>query len=774
MPSDTMTRGTTAVLKRSRAAALWRLPRGAARRLGWGVADQAVSSITNFAVGIFVARTLGAVQLGAFSLAYVTYSFVLNASRGLATDPLLVRFSGAKPPIWRSAVASCTGTAALVGCVSGSFVLMATALLSGTAKFAFLALGLTLPGLMVQDSWRFAFFAIGRGDQAFLNDLVWALVQLPAMVLLRITGHASVFSVVLVWGIAAAVAAGAGPVQADVFPKLSQGWAWILQHRDLGYRYLAENTSSGGAVQLRTYGIGIILGLAAVGYVRAAEMLMGPFLVLSMGISWAAVPEAVRVLRRSSRHLRLFCLLVGTGLAVMGLAWGVALLVLLPRGLGHLLLGSIWRPAYPLILPATVTVIAGCFSIGASAGLRALSDARRSLRAQVLSSGAYLICGLGGALTQGTLGAMRGTALSTIIAALLWWWQLRTSLREFDRGVVRCGEIGVGLGPKAEARSPSGASGWPSGAAPNPGFAGGLLSVRTDPHSAAAEAFRFAAVFIERVRAERGPQLSVVFVSPRLSGGKSTVVANVALALAEGGTKVLVVDADAAGDGQTARLLLGTRVGGFEEVLAGRRALADCIQPSPFDVAASVLGRGPAGSLVTGAARFKAASALLAEAKASFDLVLIDSPALLEVTGATALVSAADAAITVLGPDEPIRDHTTMAGRLNLMGTQVIGYIYSQAPARAPFTRLRRGSSPAHLESLSGRQLQMSRSTLSTTREPRRSSFTGNSRMLARLCRTARCCSTGQITSKKPPPPAPVSLTPDAPASSARRTAASI
>ena len=28
-----------------------------------------------------------------------------------------------------------------------------------------MALGLTLPGLMLQDSWRFAFFALGRGSQ---------------------------------------------------------------------------------------------------------------------------------------------------------------------------------------------------------------------------------------------------------------------------------------------------------------------------------------------------------------------------------------------------------------------------------------------------------------------------------------------------------------------------------------------------------------------------------------------------------------------------------
>jgi O-antigen/teichoic acid export membrane protein len=391
-----------------------------------------VSSLTNFAVAIFIARSLGAEQFGAFSLAYVTYSFVLNASRGLATDPLLVRFSGTDPPVWRRAVASCTGTATVVGCAAGVFVLAAAMLLSGTAKAAFLALGLTLPGLMLQDSWRFAFFAIGRGKQAFLNDLVWALVQVPAFAVLWATGHMSVFWLVLAWGAAAAVAASVGPFQARVLPRLSETQTWLTRQRDLGVRYLAENTASGGATQLRIYSIGLILGLAAVGYVRAAETLMGPFLVLSMGISWAAVPEAVRFLRRSPRHLRFFCLSLSVGLALTALAWGVALLVLLPRGLGAALLGSIWRPAYPLILPATVTVVAGCFSVGASAGMRALGAARQSLRVQVLSSAAFLVLSIGGALTGGAAGAMRGTALSTVIAALLWWWQLRASLREFE------------------------------------------------------------------------------------------------------------------------------------------------------------------------------------------------------------------------------------------------------------------------------------------------------------------------------------------------------
>src|SRR5271166_4180961 len=190
---DRIRQRSGALVPRRLTAMPWHLARQVGRRLGWGVADQAVSSITNFAVNIYIARTLGAVQYGAFGLAYVTYGFALNASRGLATDPLLVRFSGTDVPTWRRAVTRCTGTAATVGLTAGAIVLAAAALLSGTARLAFLALGLTMPGLMLQDSWRYSFFALGRGSQAFLNDTIWTLALIPALVLLRSTGHANVF-----------------------------------------------------------------------------------------------------------------------------------------------------------------------------------------------------------------------------------------------------------------------------------------------------------------------------------------------------------------------------------------------------------------------------------------------------------------------------------------------------------------------------------------------------------------------------------------------------
>jgi O-antigen/teichoic acid export membrane protein len=408
----------------------WKRVRRATHRLSWGIADQAVSSITNFAVSIYVARVLGATQLGAFSLAYVTYGFLLNASRGLATDPLLVRFSNADVPSWRRAVASCTGTAAVVGLAAGVFALGAAMLMSGTARAAFLALGLTLPGLLLQDSWRFAFFALGRGYQAFLNDLVWAAVMVPALYLLNRSGHADAFWFVFAWGAAATVAAAVGPLQARVIPRVSQVRQWLSSHRDLGPRYLLEGTANSASTQLRNYAVGLVLGLAAVGYVQASSSLIGPFMVIFFGMGLVTLPEAARVLRRSPRYLPVFCMLISGGLALLALTWGAILLVALPRGLGNWLIPHLWRSTYPLILPLTISVVGGCLQAGAGTGLHALGAARRSARVMVVSSAIFVVCGVTGALLYGTVGTMWGAAAAGWIGAVMFWWELRSALGE--------------------------------------------------------------------------------------------------------------------------------------------------------------------------------------------------------------------------------------------------------------------------------------------------------------------------------------------------------
>ncbi|MBR7675034.1 hypothetical protein KDA82_18805, partial [Streptomyces daliensis] len=294
-------------------------------RLSWGLADQAASSLTNFAVGIYVARSLGLAAFGVFSLAWVTYGVVLNVSRGLATDPLMVRFSGVPDASWRAAVARASGTALGVGAALGGACLVAGLALGGRVGPAFACLGIVLPALLSQDAWRFAFFAAGAGRKAFVNDMVWGVALVPAMVVATHVGSVPAF--VLAWGGSAAVAAAYGWLQSGIRPRLTGARAWLREHRDLGYRYLVENVSNSGASQLRAYGLGAIVGVGAVGVIRGAELLLGPFLALLMGLSLVTVAEAARVLRRAPHRLGVFCLVLGGGQAAAALLWGGALLL---------------------------------------------------------------------------------------------------------------------------------------------------------------------------------------------------------------------------------------------------------------------------------------------------------------------------------------------------------------------------------------------------------------------------------------------------------------
>ncbi|GGU82584.1 hypothetical protein GCM10010211_55740 [Streptomyces albospinus] len=396
-------------------------------RLSWGLADQAASSVSNFAVGIYVARSLGLTAFGVFSLAWVTYGVVLSVSRGLATDPLVVRFSGVPDASWRGAVARSSGTALGVGAAIGAACLVAGPALGGRVGPAFACLGVMLPGLLVQDAWRYAFFAAGTGRKAFVNDLVWGVALVPAMVLAARVGSVAAF--VLAWGGSAAVAAVYGCFQSGIRPRTTGAREWLREHRDLGYRYLAENVGVSGASQLRAYGLGAIVGVSAVGVVRGAELLLGPFMAVLMGLSLVTVAEAARVLRRAPHRLGPFCLVLGGGQAVAALLWGGALL-LMPDRVGELALGDVWHSASQLIVPVTLGVAGAGLGTGAAAGLRALAAARRSLRCQLFASACYVIGGLGGAAVAGTVGSARGVAAATFCGSAVWWLQLRSALRE--------------------------------------------------------------------------------------------------------------------------------------------------------------------------------------------------------------------------------------------------------------------------------------------------------------------------------------------------------
>jgi O-antigen/teichoic acid export membrane protein len=182
------------------------------------------------------------------------------------------------------------------------------------------------------------------------------------------------------------------------------------------------------------YCVSGIVGLAATGALRAAQLLLNPLHVLTQGVRLVAIPDAVRMLKRSepaagASSLRRQGMHISVGMWTAAMGLGVVA-YLLPTRVGTELLGATWSAARPLIIPITISTAFGGVVSGASVGLRALAAARRSRLARTIMSSLQLIGGLAGAAIAGASGAAWGLAAANVTGAAVWWWHLRGGMRE--------------------------------------------------------------------------------------------------------------------------------------------------------------------------------------------------------------------------------------------------------------------------------------------------------------------------------------------------------
>lgn len=388
------------------------------RRVGWGLADQALSSLTNFAVGIAVARTVPIEQFGAFALVFATYSVVLGVSRALATDPLVVRHSRSTEAPDVPAERRATGSSLGIGLAAGAALLALSVVVPGEHRELVVALAVVIPGLMLQDAWRVLFFVRGRGRSACLNDLVWALA-LPVTFLVAMR-HPSAASMTLAWGAAGCIAAGFGLLQTRLLPQVRQTVSWLRSNWDLSSRYLAESIVLTGTQQAYFFVIGAISGLGAVGEIRLALVVLGPVNIVIQGVGMAALPEVVRAAHRSRRSLLTSALAVSALVSLSALLWGLAVLTL-PHNWLDWLVGTSWASASAVVLPLMLMQVLNGLNTGAYMGLRAMQQVNRGLALRIVSSADFLLGATIGAAVGGATGAAWGLVVAGAMNSVLWW-----------------------------------------------------------------------------------------------------------------------------------------------------------------------------------------------------------------------------------------------------------------------------------------------------------------------------------------------------------------
>ncbi len=389
-----------------------------AQRAGWGIIDQGVSSVTNFAITLIVARAADPLSFGAFALALATYAFMLWVSRSLSTEPYVIRFATAPVEDQRVAARSAAGTALVTGLASVA-VLLAVGLVSAPHSFAVIVvMAVGMPGLLLQDSYRYVLITAGRARAAAINDSVWFAVQMGLVVGLEVTGRASTVNLTVVFVVAAAVASAVGAAQTRVLPAIGGCPSWVVRHKDLGVAFLVELIAVSGALQVTLVLLAAFYSVAIVGQLRAALLLLGPVTVVSMGVFVVGIQEGVRLRERSLRALSNLVTALTILMPLGALLWGAALTAL-PQSAGNLLLKSNWASARHLLVPATFLAAGSACMLGAVIGLRSLGAARDSMRARLWGVPLIVVGGLLGASLAGAYGAAVLLAVSSWVDAFI-------------------------------------------------------------------------------------------------------------------------------------------------------------------------------------------------------------------------------------------------------------------------------------------------------------------------------------------------------------------
>lgn len=198
--------------------------------------------------------------------------------------------------------------------------------------------------------------------------------------------------------------------------------------------------------------------------------------------------------------------------------------------------------------------------------------------------------------------------------------------------------------------------------------------------SSVAESFRKLRTNLQFLSVDNPPRVIVV-TSSIPSEGKSTTSINLALALAEGGNSVLLVDGDMRRP--TLHKYLGL-VGsvGFSTVLSGRAALAESLQKTRYP-GLTVLTAGeipPNPSELLGS---QSARKLLSELRTQFDYLVVDSTPLLAVTDAAVLGASADSVLMVARFGRVKRDQLAVAVQsLESVGAPLLGAVLTMVPMR--------------------------------------------------------------------------------------------
>jgi len=208
--------------------------------------------------------------------------------------------------------------------------------------------------------------------------------------------------------------------------------------------------------------------------------------------------------------------------------------------------------------------------------------------------------------------------------------------------------------------------------------------VHKDSNSHTAESYRTirTAVFFG---VPKGEAKTILVTSPAAGDGKTTLVSNLAITMAQAGQRTLILDADFRKPRQHKIFEIDHENNGLSSVLAGTMTLAEVIRPTEVK-GLELLPCGhdvPNPSEILNSDSF---AKLLELITSRYDRVIIDSPPVMPVTDAQILAAISDITLLVLRAEKSTRKISQQArdGLLSV-GAHILGAIVNDVPKKGRY-----------------------------------------------------------------------------------------
>ncbi len=405
-----------------------------ARRFSPAIIDQALVSLTSFIAAALVARYLGAIGLGVFTVGTATLYGVGSLVNSLVLEPAGVigpRDHDDEMPGYAGGLLVATVLLGGVAAVGGLLLVQHGA--ADVARTVGLGLLVAPPVFAGWATRRIAYIAERQGV-ALAGTFVYSAVVISSLLLLEGSGRMTA-------GLAIASLGVGGAIQAFVMTYLLRldfswvnrkggKWPTVRNHWKFGRWLLAGE----GSAWIVNYGLAAVsalfISLAAAGAFRAGQVLLRPYGVLFVGISVAYIPIVTRVLgEHETDGMHRYVRVIGWALTFVSVAFAAVLTVT-----GDRIMGLAFGPEFVqygwLAAGLSIGSIPHAWISAYTIGLKAMDQPRDAFISQ--AAGAIVALALSALLGPiiGLVGFVMAFVLANSVRWYVAWRQYRAAVEQ--------------------------------------------------------------------------------------------------------------------------------------------------------------------------------------------------------------------------------------------------------------------------------------------------------------------------------------------------------